>query len=165
MEAIEIWKDISGYEGYYQVSNLGNVKSLGNTKDRKERILKPKSGANGRYRVNLCVNNQRKDSLIHQLVAIAFLNHKPCGFDIVVDHINNNKSDNRLVNLQLITQRENSNKDRKGESSKYRGVTWDKKANRWLSQIQINGKKVYLGRFKNESEASQAYQNKLATLN
>lgn len=141
------------------------MKSLGNNKYKKERILKPKLGSTGRYRVNLCVNNIRKDTQIHQLVAIAFLNHVPCGFDIVVDHINNNKLDNRLVNLQLISQRENSNKDRKNESSKYRGVTWDKKAKRWLSQIQVNGKKVYLGRFKSEEEASVAYQNKLATLN
>jgi ribosomal protein L15E len=72
---------------------------------------------------------------------MAFLNHTPCGYKIVVDHIDNNiKTDNRLENLQLITQRENVSKDIKNTSSKYIGVCWHKKAKKWRSSIQINGK-------------------------
>ena len=63
--------------------------------------------------------------------------------------------------MQVITQRENSSKDKKGGSSKYVGVTFNKLNNTWKSQINIDGKIKYLGDFKNEIDASKAYQNKL----
>jgi hypothetical protein len=85
------------------------------------------------------------------LVAMAFLNHKPDGtHKIVVDHINNNKLDNRVVNLQLISQRENLSKDRKDGTSKYVGVCWKKSRNKWQVDIKIDGKRKYLGLFTDE---------------
>jgi hypothetical protein len=161
---MEIWKDVKGYEGIYQVSNLGRVKSLervidwNNTKKPiKERLLKPSIDSNY-LRVGLCRENKLKSFKIHKLVAIAFLYHSPKGHKEVVDHIDNNKLNNRLDNLQLITNRENCSKDTNG-SSNYIGVCWDKSKNKWLSQIQINGKNKFLGRFNTEIEASQAYQS------
>ena len=100
---------------------------------------------------------------VNQIMAIAFLSHKPCGHKIVVDHIDNNKLNNKLYNLQLITHRENISKDKKG-SSKYTGVCWHKIKNKWQSSIAINGKIKYLGIFTNEIEAAQAYQNELKKL-
>ena len=166
----EIWKDVVGYEGVYQVSNLGNVKSLPRLVKRKhlvllkEKILKPGTSSGGYFIVILRKEMNSKVKKIHQLVAITFLNHKVDKHKIVVDHINNNPQDNRVENLQLITARENCSKDRINTSSKYTGVTWDKSKNKWTSQIQINKKQLHLGRYKTELEAHQAYQNKLKTL-
>lgn len=100
----EVWKDVPGYEGYYQVSNLGRVKSLtGYYKNKKNIILK--YGLNRGYqRVILCVNKIRKNIHIHQLVMLAFVG-KPNGMQI--NHINGVKTDNRLCNLEYVTQSEN----------------------------------------------------------
>lgn len=165
----EVFKNIPGYEGYYQVSNLGRVKSLArkvkwnNTiRNQDERILNPPI-TDGYRRMGLC-NGIRKHFKVSILVAMAFLNHKPDGTQkIVVDHINNIRTDDRLKNLQLISQRENSSKGRKG-TSKYIGVSWSKIRNKWIAAIYINGKHKNLGGFTSELEASQVYQNELLTL-
>lgn len=102
MNEVEIWKDIPEYEGLYQVSNLGNVKSLFRNK---ERILKP-GIINGYYQVNLRKINSNKWYRIHRLVASVFIpNHdnKPH-----VDHINGIRNDNRSENLRWCTQKENN---------------------------------------------------------
>jgi hypothetical protein len=164
----EFFKDVPNYEGLYQVSNIGNVKSLPreivNAKGKyisKEKILKPGKDGKGYYFVNLSKEGKMKSIKVHVLVAMAFFGHKTNGYKIVVDHINNNPSDNRLENLQLISQRENCSKDRKNKSSKYIGVYWHKKANKWMGRIQINKKNIYLGIFENEHEAHLAYQKAL----
>ena len=180
----EIFKPIPGYEDY-AVSNYGNVKSL-QRKVRlrntyrivKERILKPGIDSNGYYLVNLFSNNNQKTFRIHKLVAITFLNHVPNGYKLIVDHIDNNPLNNRLDNLQLVSQRENSSKDkfRKKTSSKYVGVTLHKQKykrvdgtikvyQRWKASIRINDKREHLGYFKTQEEANQAYQNKLEEIN
>jgi hypothetical protein len=158
---MEEFRDIPGYEGLYQVSNLGRVKSLGNNQKRKEKILNPRVSTWGYNQVLLSKNKIIKNNLVHKLVAMAFLNHIPCGHKIVVDHINDNKLDNRLENLQLISQRENVFKTQGKYSSKYKGVCLHKKLNKWVSNIQINGINIYLGLFNCELAAHQAYQNKL----
>jgi hypothetical protein len=159
---MEVWKKIPGFENY-EVSNLGNVKSF---KYGKERILKNRINKDGYYRINLSNKGEKQKTFqLHQLVAIAFLNHKPNGNNgLVVDHINNIKTDNRLENLQLITNRENSSKDIKNTSSKYTGVYWHKKAKKWSSQIKINGKNKHLGYFKNPKIASAVYLYALENL-
>lgn len=168
----EVFKPIKGYEGIYEISNLGRVKSLERTivKDDginqtfKERILIQTVNSKGYASVGLCKNKRRKTHTIHKLVAMAFLNHKPNGFKIVIDHRNNNPLDNRVENLQLISNRENASKDRKGGTSKYTGVSWIKSRNKWGSSIYINGKSKFLGRFTSELEAHQAYQKALNSL-
>lgn len=154
---MEIYKDIIGYEGIYQVSNLGNVKSI---KLSKEKILKP--GVSGGYylTVALCKDGKPKTKTVHQLVAEAFLNHKADGYKLVVDHINNIKTDNRVENLQLITHRYNCSKDRKG-SSIYDGVHLEKSTSKWRARIQINGEKKNLGYFNCEFHAHIAYKKAL----
>lgn len=168
----EIFKDIPGYEGMYQVSNLGNVKSLSRKVFRKcnsfvitkEKNLKISVDTNGYCRVVLSKNNNLKTYKIHQLVAMSFLNHTPCGFKLVIDHINDIKTDNRLENLQIVTSRFNCKKNQTNYSSQYKGVCWDNSRSRWKAEIKINGKKIHLGRFKSEYEAHLAYQNKLKSL-
>lgn len=167
----EIWKDIVGYEGLYQVSNLGRVKSLSRkmsngkgTYISKEKILKGNQDRYGYLFVNLCKQSKRKIFRIHTLVAITFLNFNTKD-KLVVDHINNIRSDNRLENLQIITNRENCSKDKKKGTSKYIGVSWQTKEKRWRAAIRINSKTKYLGLFEDEMEASKAYQRELEKLN
>mgnify|MGYP000953607310 CR=1 FL=1 len=111
----ETWKDIKGYEGIYQVSNMGRVKSLervtirkdGSKLPVKERILKPQKGLDY-LRVPLC-NNSGKGKMfyVHRLVCEAFHenpNNKPC-----VNHIDENKANNTASNLEWCTYEENNN--------------------------------------------------------
>ena len=150
----EIWKPIPKYENLYKVSSFGRVKSL-----RKDKILKPILLSNGYYKVSLGIYHKPK---IHQLVAICFLNHIPDKYNLIVDHINGDPLDNRVENLQLITQRENITKANKtNKTSIYTGVHWHKPRNKWRACISINGKNLYLGCFKNELDAHLSYQKKL----
>ena len=103
MFTIEIWKDIKGYEGIYQVSNLGRIKSL---KYGKEVIMKPKPNTHGYIRVSITMHNKKKSIAVHRLVAETFIpnpDNKPC-----IDHINTNRADNRVENLRWVTYSENS---------------------------------------------------------
>lgn len=164
----EIWKDVIGYEGLYQISNYGNVKSF--LRNKQGVILKCGINSKGYNGVILNKKGIRKHKQIHVMVAESFLNHIPCGHKLVVDHINNNKLDNKVENLQIITQRENSFKTNKIYSSKFKGVhlKTDKYKDRiyhsWVAQIQINGINNYLGSFKTEEEAHNAYQNALKNI-
>ena len=94
---------------------------------------------------------------------MAFLGHKLNGMKYIVDHIDNDKLNNNVDNLQVVSNRINSSKDRKG-SSKYTGVCWDKATNKWITKIYINGKNKTLGRFDCEIKASLTYQKELAKL-
>ena len=152
---MEIWKTIEKYPDY-QISNLGNVKSL---KFEKEKILKQWIDDLGYCRVDLIKNEK-----VHQLVAIAFLNHNPCKYKLVINHKNFNRQDNRVENLEIVTQRENANKAHIKSSSKYVGVSWHKGSKKWMSRIVINGKRKHLGYFFEEIEASNAYQNALLAI-
>lgn len=156
---MEEYKDIPGYEGFYQVSNLGNIKSLNYLNTGLKKVLKPWTGADGYFKVEL----RSKGFSVHQLVAMAFLGHIPCGHKLVINHINFDKKDNRLENLEIVTNRENSNLKHKISSSKYVGVHWKKDRNKWRASIQYEGKNIHLGYFTDELEASKAYENFLKT--
>jgi hypothetical protein len=114
----------------------------------KQRILKLNPNTGGYLMVGLLRGGKRKGYLVHVLVAMAFLGHEPNGHNMVVDHIDNDKLNNKLENLQVITQRENLSKDRVGYSSKYVGVCWVKRENVWKASIYINGERKHLGYFK-----------------
>ena len=103
---MEIWKDIKGYEGLYQISNKGRVKTLGNNKTRKEKIRDGKIDR-GYKRILLCKNGKKKQCLIHRLVAEAFLPN-PDNLP-VVNHKDENKLNNNVENLEWCTQAYNVN--------------------------------------------------------
>ena len=170
---MEIFKSIIDFEGLYEVSNLGRVKSLERYKKHpkngfsliKERILKQNIGNHGYYYVDLWKNNIGKKKTVHQLVAESFLNHISNGYKLVVNHIDFNKLNNNLLNLEIITNRENTNQKHIKSSSKYVGVNWHKINNKWRASIIINAKYNHLGYFNTEIEAHNSYQNKLKEIN
>ena len=99
--------DVLGYDGLYQASDLGRVRSLGNNKSRKTKILKPGKDRGGYFHVYLFKNKKYKHHLVHRLVYEAFNGEIPEGLQ--VNHINEDKTDNRLCNLNLMTRKENMN--------------------------------------------------------
>lgn len=158
----EVFKDIPGYEGFYQVSNIGRVKSLPREiirNNNRKQTFKGKSLSNcsdGRYLyVTLYNVGLKRNFKVHKLVAMTFLNHKPNGFNsLVIDHIDFNILNNNVENLRLITQRENTSKTHIKSTSKYIGVSKD--GNLWMSSAYFNRKAYYVGRFKTELEAYNA---------
>lgn len=168
----EVFKDIPTYKGLYQVSNIGNVKSLERyVKNKhgvrvvKEKIKQKSIDDKGYVIFNLWKGNKGKTIQVHKLVAMAFLGHYTDGtLNLVIDHINNDKLDNRVENLQIITNRENVSKGMKGGTSEYTGVYWNKRAKKWIARIRINNERPHLGCFEKEIDAHNAYQHKLKTL-
>lgn len=103
----EIWKDIEGYEGLYQVSNLGRVKRLKGKYRKSERILKQGINKQGYLLVCLCKDNTHKMGRVHRLVAQAFIpnsENKP-----QVNHIDEDKTNNNVDNIEWMTAKENNN--------------------------------------------------------
>lgn len=105
---MEEWKDIKGYEGLYQISNLGNVKSVPRNGKYCTRIIPlymSLSDRNGYKAVTLYKNGERATLSVHRLVAEAFVTNEEN--KNIVNHINGNRADNRATNLEWVTQSEN----------------------------------------------------------
>ena len=107
----EIWKDVPDYENIYQVSNLGRIKSLSrkteqNDKKRfvKTKILKQQINRNGYKVVTLRKNNKRKEYKVHRLVLYGFVGKS----DLIVNHLDLNKQNNKLENLEYCTYSDNT---------------------------------------------------------
>ena len=162
----EIWKDIKGFENAYQVSTSGRIRTKTreiNSGKCSIRILesmplKPLKGNCKYYLVGLYKKSKIKRLLVHRLVYENFIGEVPRGKTI--DHIDNDPLNNRLDNLQLLTNRDNVSKYYAGikKSSRFIGVSKHKPSGRWMAYIRNNIKKVYLGCFGTETEAGLAYQ-------
>lgn len=112
----EIWRDIPGYEGYYQVSNMGRVRSLDRWVQNKDprgsylrkfpgKILKPFPDENGYQYVSLAKEGKTRRGCVHILVLRTFIGERPLNYDC--NHRNGKKGDNRLENLEYCTKSEN----------------------------------------------------------
>lgn len=130
---IEIWKKIKGFDNY-KISNMGRVKSvlIDNVTNKKtERIFKPVKRGVGYYYVILFLNKKRTHTTVHRLVALAFIpnpSNKRC-----VDHIDCNKRNNNLNNLQYATHQENQQNRsiNKRNTTGVKGDTFYKASKKW----------------------------------
>jgi hypothetical protein len=164
-DIIEEWKDIEGYENYYQISNLGNVKGISryvNNKHNtlsfiKEKILKQSKDKDGYCYLHLTKNGISKRYKVHTLVCEKFL-EKKIDESLVIDHINNIKNDNRACNLQYISLRDNLTKDRKNKNN-FLGIY--KNGTKFSAKIVIDGVRKYLGTFNTPEEANNEYLKNL----
>ena len=135
-------KDIPGYDGWYQATTDGRIWSCKTGK-----FLSPAVTSNGYLYVML---SGRKHEKVARLVALTWIkNSRDDATE--VDHIDRNPSNNQAENLRWLTKSENNhNQNRKG-------YWWDKRNKNWYSQITVNGKRINIGRFNTEQEASKAF--------
>lgn len=161
----EIWKEVPGYEGFYEVSNKGIVRSLDrfvNFKNSKK-LCKGKIRAMtinswGYYTLGLTKEGKETKFQVHQLVAMAFLNYIRGVPDSVIDHIDRNTLNNNVENLRVVSVRENNqNRDKSETSSIYTGVYFNSNG-LWTSGISLKGKNYNLcSRFNSQEEAYKIY--------
>jgi hypothetical protein len=154
----EIFVPIRDYPNY-QISNFGRVKNGSG------QILKHFSDKDGYLRLKIYNEDGGKNFKLHRLVSLHFIpnpNNKP-----YVDHIDHNKTNNHISNLRFCTHQENhfnTKKINKETYSRFKGVSFHKHKNKWVSNIRINGIKTHLGYFSNEEDARDAYVNKAKEL-
>ena len=156
----EDWLPIKGFEDLYEISSLGNLRSIKTGKLRKLSLH-----SSGYLTVILYKEGKIYNKRVNRLVAEAFKDTPSNVDDLEVNHINHIKTDNRESNLEYLTPRENSSEREKYHGSGLIGARWHKRDKKWVSGIRIKGKEVHLGYFDSELQAHQAYQNKLKELN
>jgi hypothetical protein len=160
----EIWKDIERFDGYYQISSFGRVKSCeryvrhpkGGQLLIKEKILVLSNCSSKYLKTTLSKENIYIQFMAHRLVALHFIDNPNNKAE--VNHIDSIKTNNNINNLEWTSRLENIshyNLKRKC-SSNYIGVSLNKNSNKWHSTIRINNKRFHLGSFKTEEEAYQA---------
>jgi hypothetical protein len=144
----EEFKIVDGYN--YSVSNLSRVRN-----NETGKFLKACKDGRGYLQVQLSKNKIPKMFSIHRLIGIYFIENVN-NYEMM-DHINRNRLDNRVENLRWVSSSQNqANKGKKqNTSSTFIGVYFNKASNKWLSRIQINKKRKYLGLFNTEIEASE----------
>ena len=153
---MEIWKDIVGYNGLYQISNCGRVKSFHNNS---KRILKPKTNNKGYKWVILNLNKITQNCLIHRLVAEHFIEN-PKNYKII-NHIDENPSNNNVSNLEWCTYSQNTMKSSKvrsyNEFCKMHPITRNGKNGDTHKEIQqiLNGTTIKV--FKNSIEVERCF--------
>jgi hypothetical protein len=139
----QIWKDISGYEGLYQVSNTGKVRSLNYRHTGKTKVMKPSTNKLGYKCVNLCKDGKRKIYFIHRLVALAFIPN-PNNYPII-NHKDENPSNNAVWNLEWCTYEYNNNYGNRNKklSEAIKGKKHSEETKRKISE-GIKGKNLIL---------------------
>jgi len=169
----EVFRPIKDYEGLYQVSNFGRIKSNDGWYNRDGLycdIIESTVGSDGYNHIYLSSDGLpimfQRIFPIHQLVYDHIGKGKRNGRILEVDHIDENKLNNRIDNLQLLSHRENISKYHRTQktSSKYTGVTWNKWDKSWRAQIVISWKLKHLGFFRNEYNAHAKYQEVLSNI-
>lgn len=136
----EIWRDIEGYEGFYQVSNLGNVKSLNYQKRGYEKNLTPKINNSGRLWVELARDGIKRQFQIHRLVGMAFISN-PLNLP-QINHLDENPKNNRVDNLEWCTNRYNKEYTMRRHHDKYPYFNGLKE--RRPAPVRRNGKRTHL---------------------
>jgi hypothetical protein len=150
----EEWRTVPGYEGLYEVSSVGQVKSVTKNRFLSWYLYK------GYPRVCLRKNNKGYVVCVHRIMALAFLGDPGNNF---VNHINGVRNDNRIENLEYVTNRENATHGQ-GAKNKYTGVRLEKKRSLWRSDIIFKGKNIFLGYSRTPEDASVKYYEAMREL-
>jgi hypothetical protein len=161
IECTEIWRDLPDSEGMYQVSDLGRVKSFFHGK---QKILKQWIDRGNYLCIGIYKNGKNNKISVHWLVFITYNEMVYTSKNMVVDHKNNCRHDNRNSNLQFISNRHNTSKDKINKTSKFTGVSWVKNKRHWTSSITHKSKTIFIGSFDTEEEASLYYQNAIKAI-
>ena len=150
--------DIPGYEELYKITSDAQVISLPKKIRKSTIILKSNTDKYGYLYVDLYKNEQKQKIKIHTLMALTFIGKRPYRFTI--NHIDHNKQNNNISNLEYITIRENCTHYllNQKKSSQYIGVYWCKVQKKWVTYIRIKKIKHYLGSFDKEIKAHNKYQ-------
>ena len=171
----ENWKNIPNTDGLYQVSNYGRIRSYKSQGRAPFKLstchlirLRRKNGYDW-YDLSIGRLGKQKIRLrgpIHNLMWKVFIGDIPYGYEI--DHIDRNRINNYLENLRLATRSQNlqnASKQirKKGTSSRFKGVYFNKRRSCWESEIRVNSKKIYLGSSNSEEIAAEKY-NKAAIM-
>lgn len=150
----EIWRQI--LDSNYAISNYGNVKSV-----LTNQILKTWMNEYGYAGVSFRIRGKKYTKIIHLLVWDIFGDKPRNGMKLQVDHKDENKVNNRIDNLQLLTPRQNTIKSVPTRTSRFTGVHWASDRNKWRAAVHLNGKQKLLGSYVCESLAGLAYQKAL----
>lgn len=153
----EKWIDIKGYDGAYRISNYGRVKSY----KHHEMIKKCRLTREGYVLVSLWINAKQKDFLVHRLVYSHFIGELI--EDLVIDHIDNDKTNNKVSNLQQISERDNIKKSTSNKLA--RGVNSIDGGKYFTAHLSVKYNRTYLGMFNTVEEANQAYEDALLYFN
>lgn len=158
----EIWKDIKGFEGLYQISNKGNIRGFSFLKNKKPMVLKKSDNGKGYDIVQLHKGKTRKNFYVHRLVAEHFIKPIPAGY--VVNHLDYNKKNNSVENLEIVTQKQNI------EYSRHRMKKPHQKGDLFYichrpSGYEVTINKKYIGRFKSIEEAKERRNKYLEEIN
>jgi len=164
----EIWKDIKEFEGVYQISNYGRLKSLKRYGRKQDKIIKPVLGKRGYFCYCLWNKQKAKNITIHRLVAQYFIPNQEGKRE--VNHKDLDKTNNAISNLEWVTPKENSthacanlgtkkhSKKRGAYARTYKGKT------SWISEMNYKNKRIYLGFYDTKEEAQKAYYDKYVEL-
>lgn len=170
----EVWRDMVGHEGQYQVSNLGRIRSIKTNHGRPTTLIKAtyiRSESCQYLYTSLSVRGKTTPMAVHRAVAMAFIDNpesKP-----MVNHLNGDKRDNRACNLEWVTCRENHRHavaaglrsmdhvmkanigSKRNAKSKHHNVTWDAARGKWKGSVKHNRKVLEQKRFATEEEAAR----------
>ena len=160
---MEIWKKVIGYDYDYEISSLGNFRCMNPFHKSNYGINYNQSkDVNGYSRVSLVLNKKIITVKTHRLVAKYFLNNFKQ--ELTVNHIDFNKSNNNVSNLEMLTVSENILHYQreiisKKSSSKYIGVSFHTGINKWVSRVTFKNKRYSVGTYNTEQEAINAIKN------
>jgi len=175
MENQEIWKDVIDHQGFYQVSNLGRVKSLdreftrkcGKKQKIKGQFIKPSKNQDGYSCFILQKVGKKISAKVHIEVCKSFLGYIPDLINSVVNHKDLDKSNNSLSNLEIVNSSQNRRHsiDKTKTSSKYFCVSLRKDTHKWQVKKQIKDKQITLGCYDSEYDAHLAYESYIKSKN
>jgi|DEB0MinimDraft_6_1074348.scaffolds.fasta_scaffold43133_2 hypothetical protein len=150
------WVPVIDYEDQYEVSELGEIRAKEKLtcygRHLKPKLIKPAPNHNGYLIVVLCKDKNRKTRVLHRIIKESFHGKS----DLTVDHIDGNRKNNKLSNLEYTTHTENCYR-RSLKKNNLVGIR--KRGNSWTARIMIDSIQYHLGSFKTKEEALEKYMN------